>query len=98
MTRLVGEVEADGCSSRCFVRLTKVEDNYTMRYVRAAFVASIVAMSIPVIGCAYGGAATSGDNVVVLRNDGFLFGMMRQAFVCKVSEAGLNNCKSSENP
>lgn len=69
-----------------------------MRYVRAAIVGALVAMSVPVLGCAYAGAAASGDNVVVLRNDGFLFGVLRQAFVCKVSEAGLSNCKSTENP
>ena len=69
-----------------------------MRYVRAAIVCGLAALSVPVLGCAYSGAAASGDNVVVLRNDAFLFGMMRQAFVCKATEAGLSNCKSSENP
>jgi len=35
---------------------------------------------------------------VVLRNDAFLFGALRKAFVCKVSDAGLTDCNSSTNP
>lgn len=49
-------------------------------------------------GCGYGGAAGVGDKVVVLRNDAFLFGALRKAFVCKVSDAGLTDCNSSTNP
>jgi hypothetical protein len=48
--------------------------------------------------CAYSGAAAAGDKVVVLRNDAFLFGILRKAFVCKVSDAGLTACASSDNP
>jgi len=50
-------------------------------------------------GCAYGGVASLGtDKVVVLRNDSFLFGALRKAFVCKVSEAGLSACSAAEAP
>lgn len=49
-------------------------------------------------GCAYGGAAASGEKVVVLRNDGFLFGILRKAFVCKITDAGLQACADSEAP
>ncbi len=49
-------------------------------------------------GCAYGGVAVSGDKAVVLRNDGFLFGILRKAFVCKVTDAGVTSCNSNENP
>jgi hypothetical protein len=49
-------------------------------------------------GCAYGGVATSNGNAVVLRNEGFLFGMLRKAYVCKVEAAGLTNCQSTDSP
>jgi hypothetical protein len=49
-------------------------------------------------GCSYAGAAASGDKVVVLRNDAFLFGILRKAFVCKISDAGVTACNSNENP
>lgn len=49
-------------------------------------------------GCAYGGAAGVGDKAIVLRNDAFLFGALRKAFVCKVTDAGLTDCNSSDNP
>jgi hypothetical protein len=61
--------------------------------VLAAVAASITA------GCGYAGVSTVGaDKVVVLRNDGFLFGALRKAFVCKVSDAGLASCNSSDAP
>jgi len=49
-------------------------------------------------GCAYGGAAASGDKVVVLRNDAFLFGALRAAFVCKITDAGLSGCAEGDAP
>ena len=50
-------------------------------------------------GCAYGGAAAIGtDKVVVLRNDAFLFGALRKAFVCRVSDSGLASCAANEAP
>lgn len=49
-------------------------------------------------GCAYGGVAASGDKAVIARNDGFLFGILRKVFVCKISDAGVTACQSSESP
>jgi hypothetical protein len=49
-------------------------------------------------GCGYAGVSASGDKVVVLRNDAFLFGILRKAFVCKVTDAGVTSCNSNENP
>ena len=49
--------------------------------------------------CGYGAATTVGtDKVVVLRQDGFLFGALRKAFVCKVGDSGLTGCATQENP
>jgi len=51
-------------------------------------------------GCSYGGAAMSADGskAVVLKSNAFLFGLLNKAYVCKVSDAGLSECHSSENP
>jgi hypothetical protein len=49
-------------------------------------------------GCAYGGVAASGEWAVVTVNNGFLFGIMRKAYVCKISPEGLSNCAVSESP
>jgi hypothetical protein len=49
-------------------------------------------------GCAYGGVAASADKAVVARNDAFLFGILRKTFVCKITDGGLSNCQSSDNP
>ena len=60
----------------------------------------LAALALAVTGqaCAYGGAATSGDKVVVLRNDAFLYGALRKAFVCKVTDGGLSSCAAGEAP
>ena len=47
-------------------------------------------------GCSYGGIAMHGDNAVILRNDGFLFGALRKVYICQVTPAGLTNCTASE--
>ena len=51
-------------------------------------------------GCAYGGVSVNaaGDKAVVMRNDGFLFGALRSAYVCNMSDAGLSDCKSTDAP
>ena len=49
-------------------------------------------------GCAYGGIGTVGDKAVIARNDGFLFGILRKVFVCKVGDAGLTSCQSADAP
>jgi len=50
--------------------------------------------------CNYGGMAVAADGrVLVARNDGFLFGMLRSIYICDVGESGLTNCvASSESP
>jgi hypothetical protein len=69
-----------------------------MNIVRAFVVGILVVAALPVLGCNYGGASFAGDKVVVLRNDGFLMGMLRQAFVCSATDNGLQNCKSNQSP
>lgn len=49
-------------------------------------------------GCAYSGVGAVGDKVVVARNDGFLFGILRKVFVCKVTDTGLTSCQSADAP
>lgn len=49
-------------------------------------------------GCAYAGVAVAGDKAVIARNDGFLFGALRQVYVCKVADGGVKDCKADEAP
>jgi len=49
-------------------------------------------------GCSYGAIAVAGDKVVVLRQDAFLMGALRKAFVCRVSDTGLSSCAANEAP
>ena len=58
--------------------------------------AAILAGSLS--ACAYGGVGASGDKAVVARNDGFLFGILRKTFVCKITDGGLSNCQTNDNP
>ncbi|MCC6559621.1 MAG: hypothetical protein IT372_42435 [Polyangiaceae bacterium] len=56
-------------------------------------------LSGALMGCGYGSMVAIGtDKVVILRNDGFLFGALRKAFVCKVAENGLASCGDNESP
>ena len=58
----------------------------------------LLALSM-VTGCAYGGVASAGKGrVVVTRNDGFLFGLLRKVFVCKATPNGLSDCREGEAP
>ena len=50
------------------------------------------------VGCSYGGAAMSGEKAVVVRNDMLLLGMLRKAYVCQVTDGGLSQCQSGDNP
>jgi len=59
---------------------------------------SAALMSGVLAGCSYGAAVASGDKVVVLRNDAFLFGALRKAYVCKVTDKGLADCSDNESP
>ena len=64
----------------------------------------IVALSaIAILGtiapaCHYGDVAVDNGKAVVVRQDDMLYGMLRRVFVCEVSDAGLANCASGENP
>lgn len=50
-------------------------------------------------GCSYGEMAAVGtDKVVIMRQDLFLFGALRKAFVCKISDGGLTSCTANESP
>lgn len=51
-------------------------------------------------GCSYAGVAISADGkkAVVLRNDYFLFGAIRRAYVCDVTDDGLANCQNNKKP
>lgn len=53
-----------------------------------------VVLAATLSGCAsYAGVAMVGpDRVLVTRNDGLLFGLMRKIYICKVTEAGLTDC------
>lgn len=49
--------------------------------------------------CAYADVtAVDEDTVVVAENNGFLFGIFNAVYVCDVTDAGLANCSSQENP
>jgi hypothetical protein len=68
-----------------------------MKKVLFALVA--VPALVAATGCAYGGLSGVGaDKVVITRNDTFLFGALRQVFVCKVADSGVSSCQSSEAP
>ena len=56
-------------------------------------------MAGAVSGCAYGSIAVSGtDKVVITRQDGFLFGILRKVFVCKITDNGVASCAEAESP
>ena len=59
--------------------------------------AVVVAMALG--ACAYGGVGVTADGkAVVAKNDGFLFGLMRNIYVCNVTPGGLTGCQASEHP
>lgn len=50
-------------------------------------------------GCSsYAGAAGVGDKVVIASNNGFLGGVFRKVYVCKVTDSGLTACSHAEAP
>jgi hypothetical protein len=55
-------------------------------------------LSVFVMGCSYEAVAVAGDKAVVLRNNAFLFGAFRRAYVCKITDAGLTDCNRVEDP
>jgi len=65
----------------------------------ASVLAGITLAGALSMGCAYGGVAGSGaDKVVIARNDGFLFGILRKVYVCKVGDGGVTACADSDSP
>lgn len=71
-----------------------------MKIVMKLFIfTGLLASIVSITGCSYGQVVTVGkDYVVVLRQDGFLLGALRKAYVCKATSNGLSNCQDSENP
>ena len=65
------------------------------KFYVACLLASIC-MTSGLTGCSYGGVAASGDKVVITRNDGFLFGVLRKVYVCKLNDGGLGKCKAAK--
>ncbi len=67
-----------------------------MKYIKTIALIAVTASALS--GCAYGGVAADGGKAVVLRNDSFLFGALRTAYVCQITDAGLSGCQDSESP
>ena len=69
------------------------------KIVQKLVLAGALAGAVGSLGaCAYAGVGVAGDKVVIARNDGLLFGAMRKVFVCKISDGGVTDCGSAENP
>lgn len=49
-------------------------------------------------GCGYAGVAAAGDAAIVMRNDWILMGLLRNAYVCRITPQGLTQCASAEDP
>ena len=50
-------------------------------------------------GCSYTSPVSiPGDRVVLPKNNTFLYGVFREVYVCKVTDSGLTNCQTSQNP
>lgn len=66
------------------------------KLVGLLMVGTFVAMST---GCtSYAGAAGVGDKVVIASNNGFLGGIFRKVYVCKVTDNGLSSCSHNQSP
>lgn len=70
------------------------------KITRSVILVGALAMTAATLGgCAYGGVASvGGDRVVIPRNDGLLFGLLRKVYVCKVTDSGLTDCIEGEAP
>ena len=70
-----------------------------MNMLKFTIAACLFGSAAAVGGCAYGGvAAVDDDTVVIVRNDAFLFGLLRSVHVCQVADTGLTSCQSDEKP
>ncbi len=67
---------------------------------RALFgLAALTMVAAMTPACAYGMIATSGKQVIVVRQDMFLLGALRKVYVCTISpNAGLTDCQNGMNP
>jgi hypothetical protein len=61
---------------------------------KVVIVVGLLGIVSGVVGCSYGGLATSGDKVVVLRNGLFT----NTAYVCRVTDKGVTACSAGESP
>jgi hypothetical protein len=61
---------------------------------KVVLVVSLFGAALGSVGCSYAGLATSGDKVVVLRNNLF----SNTAYVCRVGDKGVTACSTGESP
>jgi hypothetical protein len=64
--------------------------------VAVVLAATLLGSGAMMTACAYGGVASTPDGtVVIVRNDFFLFGLLRKVYVCKNAGAGLTCTETS---
>lgn len=65
---------------------------------KALFILALAATAAPAMtGCAYSGASALGADKVVITKDG-IFGLIREVYVCKVTNDGVSACQSADKP
>jgi hypothetical protein len=56
-------------------------------------------VSLTGTGCYYNIGGVSGNGqVVIAKNDAFLFGLLNKVFVCNVTPGGVSQCAAAETP
>ena len=61
--------------------------------------AGVVLATLMTSACAHQAGGVSADGkVVIVKNVGFLFGILNKIFVCKVTDSGLSGCVGGEVP
>ena len=61
----------------------------------------VVLSTMGTLGCAYGGvtAVNKGKEVIIVRNDFCLYGILRKVYACEVNKSGgLGSCKETTAP
>lgn len=59
----------------------------------------VTTLATSTVGCAYApGGVTADNKVVIVKNVGFLFGILNKIFVCNVTPGGLAGCAAGEAP
>lgn len=59
----------------------------------------LILVSSMATACAYAPGGVSADGkAVIVKNNGFLFGMLNKIFVCNVTPGGLTGCVAGEAP